>query len=152
MSDGSGALYLTRNGSFTPDTSGNLVNSSGYYLMGQNVQNGVSPIAANSLTGLRKSTSSMPARPRHRPRRPRSPPTCRPPRRRSRREFAIRQFGNATYNEATSLVVYDNLGGAHTINLYFTNTGTDAWDVAAFDASNLPPAVPNSSVPASTPS
>ena len=34
VSDASGALYLTRNGSFAPDASGNLVNSSGYYLMG----------------------------------------------------------------------------------------------------------------------
>ena len=48
----SGTLYLTRNGSFTPDASGNLVNSAGYYLMAANVQNGVSPLAANSLTGL----------------------------------------------------------------------------------------------------
>ena len=47
---------------------------------------------------------------------------------------------SSTYSEATSLVVYDNLGGAHTINLYFTNTGTnaagnDTWEVDAFDAS-----------------
>ena len=33
VSDSSGTLYLTRNGSFTPDASGNLVNSAGYYLM-----------------------------------------------------------------------------------------------------------------------
>ena len=34
VSDSSGATYLTRNGSFVPDASGNLVNSAGYYLMG----------------------------------------------------------------------------------------------------------------------
>ena len=54
VSDASGNMYLTRNGSFTPDASGNLVNSAGYYLMAANVQNGVSPLAANSLTGLGK--------------------------------------------------------------------------------------------------
>ena len=54
VSDASGTMYLTRNGSFTPDASGNLVNSAGYYLMAANVQNGVSPLAANSLTGLQK--------------------------------------------------------------------------------------------------
>ena len=54
VSDSSGTMYLTRNGSFTPDASGNLVNSAGYYLMAANVQNGVSPLAANSLTGLQK--------------------------------------------------------------------------------------------------
>ena len=36
VSDSGGALYLTRNGSFTPDASGNLVNSAGYYLMAAN--------------------------------------------------------------------------------------------------------------------
>src|SRR5271170_2517965 len=54
VSNSSGELFLTRNGSFTPDTSGNLVNSAGYYLMAANVQNGASPLAANSLTGLQK--------------------------------------------------------------------------------------------------
>ena len=43
---------------------------------------------------------------------------------------------SSTYTEATSLVVYDNLGGAHTINLYFTNTGTNTWEVDAYDASD----------------
>ncbi len=40
VSDSAGNLYLTRNGSFVPDASGNLVNSAGYYLMADNVQNG----------------------------------------------------------------------------------------------------------------
>ena len=40
VSDSSGATYLTRNGSFVPDASGNLVNSAGYYLMGNDVQSG----------------------------------------------------------------------------------------------------------------
>jgi flagellar hook protein FlgE len=46
-------------------------------------------------------------------------------------------------SEETSLVVYDNIGGAHTINIYFTNLGptttngitTNNWEVDAFDAS-----------------
>ena len=52
VSNSSGELFLTRNGSFAPDASGNLVNSAGYYLMGENVQSGASPLAANSLSGL----------------------------------------------------------------------------------------------------
>src|SRR5471032_1854293 len=39
VSDAAGDTFLTRNGSFVPDASGNLVNSAGYYLMGSNVQN-----------------------------------------------------------------------------------------------------------------
>jgi flagellar hook protein FlgE len=54
VSDSSGALYLTRNGSFVPDASGNLVNSAGYYLMAANIQNGPTITPANSLTSLQK--------------------------------------------------------------------------------------------------
>ena len=42
VSNATGTSILTRNGSFVPDASGNLVNSAGYYLMGSNVQNGQS--------------------------------------------------------------------------------------------------------------
>ena len=46
VSDSSGALYLTRNGSFAPDAAGNLVNSAGYYLMASNIFGGTAPIAS----------------------------------------------------------------------------------------------------------
>jgi flagellar hook protein FlgE len=136
VSDASGALYLTRNGSFAPDASGNLVNSAGYYLMGQNVQGGASPLAANSLSGLQKvnvvnagqtatatTAGSLTAN---------LPSTDTPV---AAADLPSANTANSTYSEATSLVVYDNLGGAHTINLYFTNTGSNAWEVDAFDAS-----------------
>ena len=42
---------------------------------------------------------------------------------------------SSTYTDQTSLVVYDDLGGAHTINLYLSNTGSNTWEVDAFDAS-----------------
>src|SRR5580704_19286561 len=51
VSNASGEDFLTRDGSFVPDASGNLVNSAGYYLMGYNIQNGPANIAANSLSG-----------------------------------------------------------------------------------------------------
>jgi flagellar hook protein FlgE len=137
VSDASGQLYLTRNGSFTPDASGNLVNSAGYYLMGANVQNGVSPLSANSLTGLTMvnvanagqtatatTSGSLIAN---------LPSTATPV---AAADLPSANTANSTYTEATSLVMYDNLGGAHTINLYFTNTGSNTWEVDAFDASD----------------
>ena len=127
VSDSSGTLYLTRNGSFTPDASGNLVNSAGYYLMAANVQNGVSPLAANSLTGLQKvnvvnagqtatptTSATLTAN---------LPSTATPV---AAANLPSANSASSTYTEATSLVVYDNLGGSHTINLYFTNTGSNS--------------------------
>src|SRR5271169_384981 len=128
VSNSSGELFLTRNGSFTPDASGNLVNSAGYYLMAENVQNGASPLAANSLTGLVKvnvnnagqtatatTAASLTAN---------LPSTATPV---AAADLPSANTASSTYTEATSLVVYDNLGGAHTINVYFTNTGPNTW-------------------------
>src|SRR5271170_6967683 len=136
VSNSSGQLFLTRNGSFTPDASGNLVNSAGYYLMGANVQNGASPLAANSLTGLVKvnvnnagqtatatTAGSLTAN---------LPSTATPV---AAADLPSANTASSTYTEATSLVVYDNVGGAHTINVYFTNTGSNTWEVDAFDSS-----------------
>jgi len=136
VSNASGELFLTRNGSFTPDASGNLVNSAGYYLMGAAVQDGASPLAANSLTGLVKvnvddagqkatatTAASLAAN---------LPSTATPV---AAADLPSANSVNSTYTEATSLVVYDNLGGAHTINLYFTKTGSNTWEVDAYDAS-----------------
>ena len=50
-----------------------------------------------------------------------------------------------TYTDETSVIAYDNLGGAHTINVYLTNTGVataapnagqDTWEVTAYDSSD----------------
>ncbi len=136
VSDATGDLYLTRDGSFVPDAAGDLVNSAGYYLMGANIQNGSSTIAANSLSGLQKvnvvnagqtasatTTGSLTAN---------LPSTATPI---VAADLPSTNSANATYTEQTSLVVYDNLGGAHTINLYLSNTGANTWEVDAFDAS-----------------
>jgi flagellar hook protein FlgE len=47
-----------------------------------------------------------------------------------------------SYTDETSVTAYDNLGGAHTINVYLTNTGVDpvtgndTWEVTAYDAAD----------------
>src|SRR5208337_3006916 len=135
VSDSSGAMYLTRNGSFVADASGNLVNSAGYYLMGSNIQSGSAP-PANALSSLQKvnvassgeiasptTSASIAAN---------LPSTATPV---AAANLPSANSASSTYTAQTSLVVYDNLGGAHTINLYLANTGANTWEVDAFDAS-----------------
>lgn len=55
VADSSGTQYLTRNGSFTEDTSGRLVTSGGQYLMGYEATNGT--ITSTTLTNLTLPTS-----------------------------------------------------------------------------------------------
>jgi len=136
VSDSSGALYLTRNGSFVPDAAGNLVNAAGYYLMGYNVQNGQANASANSLTGLTKvnvvtagqaatSTTSGTLTAN-------LPSTATPV---AAANLPSTNTAGAKYTDKTSLITYDNLGGAHTVDIYLTNTGPNTWEVTTYDAS-----------------
>jgi flagellar hook protein FlgE len=137
VSDAAGDIYLTRNGSFTPDSEGNLVNSAGYYLMGYNVQGGSSTTGtSNSLAGLVKvnTISSGEA----------ATPT-------TDGTLAVNvPSSDATATDPTtpetSLVVYDNLGAAHTIDFTYSYSKTtyDAnnnitgyvWNVSVTDATD----------------
>jgi flagellar hook protein FlgE len=140
VTDSSGAYYLTRNGSFVPDAEGNLVNSAGYYLMGNSALSGQAdskptekvnvtasgdsptasktgtlsvnlPSTATSYAGSADLPSELPT-----------------------------SAAAATYTDETSVTAYDDLGGAHTINIYLTNTTpagatSDTWEITAFDSS-----------------
>ena len=109
VSDSAGNLYLTRNGSFVPDSSGNLVNSSGYYLMADNIQNGQS-VSSNSLSSLQKvnveSSGLTAAATTSGSLAVNLPSTA------TATTFAAPTSTTAaTCTDQTSLVVYDNLGG-----------------------------------------
>jgi flagellar hook protein FlgE len=135
VSDSSGATYLTRDGSFVADASGNLVNSAGYYLMGNDVQSGSAP-PANALSTLQKvnvNSAGETATPTTSASIAANLPSSATPI--AAADLPSANSASSTYTDMTSLVVYDNLGGAHTINLYLANTGANTWEVDAFDAS-----------------
>lgn len=128
----SGDVYLTRDGSFTPDASGNLVNADGYFLLGSPV--GATGVALNSLSGLSKvnvtnaadnsipsTTATLVAN------LPSSAATI-------TGSTPSANVSGSQYTAETSVVAYDDLGAAHTINLYFTKTGTGTWEADAYDA------------------
>ena len=135
VSDGSGNISLTRNGSFVPDSSGNLVNAAGYYLMGSNLQNG-GTLTVNSLSGLQKvnttnaTSSSSPSTAASISANLPSTATAI-----ASANLPSANSASSTYTDETSLVAYDNLGGAHTLNIYFSNTGANSWQVDVFNAS-----------------
>lgn len=134
VSDSSGAIYLTRNGSFTPDASGDLVNSAGYYLMGYGVAPDATAPTNESISSLQKvnvnaagesatpSTSgSLDAN---------LPSTAVPV---AAANLPSANSASSVYTDQTSIVAYDNLGQAHTLDIYFTNTGSNTWEVDVFD-------------------
>ena len=43
---------------------------------------------------------------------------------------------NSTYTNQTSITAYDNLGNAVNLNVYFTNTGNNTWEVDVYKAAD----------------
>jgi flagellar hook protein FlgE len=137
VQDPSGTPFLTRAGSFVPDGDGRLVNAAGFYLMGYNAANGLPSAVTNGFGGLEPVlvsqteltavpsangifTANLPA------------------------DAAIVPAANlpsantatAQYSAKSSLVVYDNLGSEVLLDVYFTKTGANTWEVAVYDQAN----------------
>jgi flagellar hook protein FlgE len=134
VQDQGGSPYLVRAGSFVPDGTGQLVNASGFYLMGYSYQSGEPAVVANGFNGLEiisiadfevsaeASTEGV---------------------------FAANLPANATpvaagslpsdndiaaeYSVKSSLVVYDSIGTEKLVDVYFTKTATNQWEVTIFD-------------------
>ena len=135
VEDTSGARYLTRAGSFVPDKDGYLVNAAGFYLLGFDISDGSAPTpTANGFNGLvRVKQSSMALEA--------TPSTS------GRLQFNLdaaadvvpaaslpsANAATADYTFKTSVVAYDNLGGEVVVDIYFSKTADNAWQVDVFD-------------------
>ncbi len=123
---GGSQQLLTRAGSFVQNTSGNLVNSAGFTLLGYATgSNVLSPVKLSSALEATPTTSgqlyvNLPSN-----------------------STAVAQ-GNwpsqntttPTPTEKTSLVTYDNLGNPVTLDVYSTNEGNNTWEVDIYNAAD----------------
>ncbi|MGA2794060.1 MAG: flagellar hook-basal body complex protein, partial [Roseiarcus sp.] len=143
VTNAAGDTFLTRDGGFVPDASGNLVNAAGYYLMGTNVQNGNAAPVANSLADLQKININQTGE--------QATPTTSgtlsvnlPSTAAVVAAANTPAGGGATYTEKTSLVTYDNLGTPVTLDVYMTKiadnpVGTPNWEVDVYNQANAAP-------------
>jgi flagellar hook protein FlgE len=124
--DDAGTTIYSRAGAFSTDRNGYLVNSSqqrltGYLADANGTVTGqlgdlkidtsnINPTATTQVDGALNldANSTQPAQPWS--------DTSLPP-------------DASTYNNSTSLSIYDSLGNSHELSLYFVNTGANAWDV-----------------------
>ncbi|WP_026596013.1 flagellar hook protein FlgE [Methyloferula stellata] len=140
VQDAAGNKFLTRDGSFTPDSSGNLVNSAGYTLLGYSLAAGAAGAVANGSAGLvpvnvgsaaltaTPTTSgtfsaNLPAS---------STPVVAPA------NLPSSNTAPVTYTDKTSVVTYNELGTPVTLDIYMTNTGTDGagnptWEMSVYN-------------------
>jgi flagellar hook protein FlgE len=137
--------YLTRAGSFVPDSSGNLVNAAGYNLMGYaiasdgtespnlsvvNVSNDTLQAAASTsgtLAANLPSTATVVT--------PLTSTTTGGVTTTSGTATPADNVADSTYTDKTSMTVYDNLGNADVLDVYATKIGTDTWQIAAYQQS-----------------
>lgn len=132
VQDTNGNNFLTRAGSFVPDSTGNLVNTAGFQLMGYNIQNGAAPnVSANGFGGLQVINVNQMALQA-------SPSTLATVAANLDPSAALvgtpaAAAGPGNYTSKTSMVTYDNIGNAVTLDVYAAKTGANTWDVEVYD-------------------
>lgn len=153
VQNGSGDYFLTRAGSFLVDSEGTLINANGETLMGYDLSDPNSSAVANGFSGLvpvsiaaneleaaatteGTLTANLPSEADT------ADPTLLP----------SANVADAEYTAKTSMVVYDDLGNARTVDVYFTKTADETWEVAVYDAADAgdPDTFPYSSGPLAT--
>jgi flagellar hook protein FlgE len=124
-----GTPEFTRAGAFTPDASGNLVNTAGLYLQGWAADStGAVTTSPSDLTSLSTiNVDSIADAP--------NPTTT---------ASINANLDNSGTTYSSSITVYDGQGGQHTVDLTFTKTAPDTWTVApspaGSDISGITPA------------
>ncbi|MEQ8824457.1 MAG: flagellar hook protein FlgE [Filomicrobium sp.] len=135
------ATGLTRAGSFVPNGEGELVNAAGFKLLGYPVQAGGNTVVANGTAGLEPvsiATQSLVA----------SPSTLGSLTVNLPSSEAIVPAGSlpsdnvvgSQYTSKSSLVGFDYLGNEVVVDVYFTKTAAETWEVSVYDNSLADPA------------
>ena len=143
VQNSSGTPYLTRAGSFVPDGEGNLVNAAGFYLMGYSFAAGPPSATANGFGGLERvsiAQEQLLAVPSTQglfvANLPVGADTVLPA------NLPSANGAGATATQKTSLVVYDNLGSEVMLDVHYTKTGANTWEVAVFNQAGAAPGAP----------
>lgn len=134
VSGDGGQAYLTRAGSFVRDAEGNLVNAAGFKLMGYDLSGGTPSIVTNGTAGLdavnigslvlQASPSTQGELTVNLPSAAAVIPAANLP---------GANAATAAYTGKTSLIVYDNVGGEVTLDIYAAKSAAGTWQMSVFD-------------------
>ena len=122
----SGAISYTRNGQFSLDKDGYIVNPSGRFLTGY-MADSTGAITTSTLSNIQLSAADL------------------PPKQSTQTEFVVNLDARAatlvpasfnagdssTYTSSTSSSFYDGLGNKHVLNAYFVKSAANTWQVFA---------------------
>lgn len=123
MVSNNGEKLYTRAGNFHTDTSGNIVDNNGNNLQGYSIDaNG--NVATGALTNLRVDTSNMLPKATGQINIASNLDSTKPV-----ITAAFDPKDAKSYTSTYSTTMYDNQGNAHTLDQYFTKTGTNTWSM-----------------------
>ena len=134
VADAVGTPYLSRAGSFVKNENGFLANAGGFKLLGYPLTNGQPAIVVNGFSGLEpvnfsnltltsaastagQFTANLPSNAAITP----------------AASLPSTNSATAQYSGKSSLVSYDNLGNEVILDMYFTKTAANDWEVAIYN-------------------
>jgi flagellar hook protein FlgE len=139
VQDSSGQTFLTRAGSFQPDSEGNLVNAGGYTLMGYDYGSDEPSVVANGFAGLQAinvSSTDMQANATTDSIFSANLDAGKAIADPAKLPSAIGSSGSVSdidYTHKSSLTGFDSLGNEVILDIYFTKTADNEWEVAVFN-------------------
>lgn len=129
-----GENFMTRAGSFTPDQSGELVNSAGFKLMGYPLTPNQPNIVVNGFTGMvpidvnnNKLSAVATTSGIFQANMPSQAAVIAPV------NLPSTNSPSATFSNKSSVVVIGNQGQEITLDLYSSKTATDSWEITAYN-------------------
>jgi flagellar hook protein FlgE len=152
VTDADGTPFLSRAGSFVPDSDGSLVNASGFYLMGYPIgEGGTSPVS-NGYSGLtvvnigdlamRANATTEGSLRTNLPSEATAVADA---------DLPSANTADSKYTAKTSLVTYDNLGNEVVLDIYTTKKEDGTWEMAVYNQADATDGgFPYSSGPLST--
>ncbi|MCU0831071.1 MAG: flagellar hook protein FlgE [Rhizobiaceae bacterium] len=137
VQDQSGAVFMSRSGSFLPNSEGELVNALGYKLLGHPLSDGAPNAIANGFEGLipvnvsnrflRAAPSTTGSLNVNLPSTAAITPAG---------QLPSANAANAQFAAKTSVIAYDSLGQEVTLDVYFAKTSANTWEVSVFNRAN----------------
>ncbi len=134
VQDAAGNSFMTRAGSFVPNGNGQLVNAAGFTLMGYDASNGIPTATTNGFEGLvpvSLSQNELNATPSTKGSMSLNLPALAEDL--STGDVPSDNQATSKYTAKSSMQVYDDLGGQVVLDIYFTKTGADTWEVAVYN-------------------
>lgn len=135
-----GEKFMTRNGSFQPDDKGNLVNDSGFKLMGYSYSSGVPASQVNGLTGLDEINMANHQMKASATKNVKFVANLDARERAKTGDTPVDNLATSEYSSKTSVTTHDSLGREVKYDVYFTKIHDATREVPAQGATALVPA------------